>query len=110
MTDLHWQAAMQMSKMLETKCSELEAYNYEIMAGLESDEEATYETMVFDEHQKAMEFIDLLGDLLSETQPSDRSPPSTNIRSVNRQLNFMEDSVQTIREQSKLLTLLTLMC
>ena len=98
LTDSHRQAVMRISKMLETMCSEFKAYQYKIVAGLESDEEVTCEQVVFDKHQKeAMEFIDHLGDLLVKPHPSDPSPPSTNIHSVDRHLNFMEDSVRTIQ-------------
>ena len=66
LTDAHKQSVMRISKMLETMCSEFKAYHYEIVAGLETDEAAAREQVVFDEHQKkTMEYIDRLGDLLA---------------------------------------------
>ena len=56
LTDSHRKSVMWISKMLETMCSKFKAYYYEIVADLESDEEAAQEQVVFDEHQwKTME-------------------------------------------------------
>ena len=80
--------------MLESMCSEFKAYHYEIVATLETDEEAAREQVVFDEHQrKAIEFIDRLGDLLAKPQPDVPSTLSGNNRLVDRQLESLEDSV-----------------
>ena len=97
-TGLHTQSVMRISKMLKTMCSEFQAYHYKIVAGLESNKEATHEQVVFDEHQRmVMEFTDHLGDFLAKPQLSDPFPLTTNNRLVNRHLDFLEDSVQTIR-------------
>ena len=62
LTNTHKQSVMCISKMLETMCSEFRAYHYEIVAGLETDEEAVKEQVAFDKHQKkTMEFINRLG-------------------------------------------------
>ena len=59
LTDSHRQSVMQISKMLESMCSEFKAYHYKIVTRLETDKEAAREQVVSDEHQsKAMEFID----------------------------------------------------
>ena len=79
--------------MLESMCSEFKAYHYEIVASLETDEEAAREQVVFNEHQgKAMEFIDRLSDLLAKPQPDVPSALSGNNRLVDRQLESLEDS------------------
>ena len=55
-----------LAKVLQGMCSEFKAYHYEIVTSPETDEEATREQVMFDEHQtKAMEFIDRLSDLLA---------------------------------------------
>ena len=48
-----------------------------------------------------MEFIDRLGDLVEKPQLTAPTPASTNNRLVDRYLNFLEDSVQTIRKAVK---------
>ena len=74
-------------------CGRFKAYHYEIVAGLETDEEAAQEQLVFNEHQKnKMEFIDSLGDLLAKPQLDIPSPLSTNNRLLDRHLDSMEDS------------------
>ena len=79
-------------------CSEFKAYHYEIMAGLEMDEAAAREQMVFDEHEKkTMEYIDSLGDLLAKPQPDVPSLLSTNNCLVDKQLEFLEDLARDIR-------------
>ena len=50
LTELHRQAVMRIRKMLETMCSEFKGYHYEIVAGLELDEETAQEQVVVDEH------------------------------------------------------------
>ena len=98
LTDSHRQAVMRISKMLESMCSEFKAYHYEIVASLETDEDAAREQVVFDEHQsKAMEFIDRLGDLLAKPQPDVPSIMSGNNRLVDRQLESLEDSARNVR-------------
>ena len=70
LTESHRQTALRISKMLESMCSEFQAYHYEIVDNIETDEDAALEQLVFDEHQsKAMEFIDRLGDLLVKPSP-----------------------------------------
>ena len=84
--------------MLESMCSEFQAYHYDIVDSIESDEEAAREQTVFDEHQsKAMEFIDRLGDLLAKPQPDVPSILSGKNRLVDRQLESLEDSARSIR-------------
>ena len=86
--------------MLETVCSEFKAYHYEIVAGLESDEEVALQQVVFDKHQKkTMGFIDRLADLLVKPQVSVPSSAFTNNWSVDRHLGFFAKSVQTIRRE-----------
>ena len=94
----HRQAVMRISKMLEGMCVEFKAYHYDIVAGLESDEDATKEQSVFDEHQrKTMEFIDRLGDLLTRSQPSVSAPSSSQDRLIDRQLELIDASVKGIK-------------
>ena len=98
LTESHRQTALRISKMLESMCSEFQAYHYDIVDSIESDEEAAREQVVFDEHQsKAMEFIDRLGDLLAKPQPDVPSTLSGNNRLVDNQLDSLEDSVRNIR-------------
>ena len=98
LTESHKQSVIRISKMLETMCAELKGYHYEIVAGVETDEAATREQEFFDEHQrKTMEFVDRLGELLAKPQPTVPTPGSTNNRQVDRQLDFLADSVRTIR-------------
>ena len=98
LTDSHRQSVVRISKMLESMCSEFKAYHYEIVASLETDEEAAREQVVFDEHQgKAMEFIDRLSDLLAKPQPDVPSALSMNNRLVDRQLESLEDSARNIQ-------------
>ena len=79
LTDSHRQSVMQNSKMLQSMYSEFKVYHYEIVASLETDEEAAREQVVFDNHQsKALESIDCLGDLLAKLRPD---VPSTLCRS-----------------------------
>ena len=93
LTDSHRQAVLRISKMLESMCSEFKAYHYEIVASLETDEEAAREQVVFDEHQgKAMEFINRLGDLLAKPLRDVPSILSGNNRLVDRQLESLEES------------------
>ena len=95
MTDSHRQSVVRISKMLESMCSEFKAYHYEIVVSLETDEEAAREQVVFDEHEgKVMEFIDRLGDLLRKPQPE---VSTGNNRSVDRQLESLEDLARNIR-------------
>ena len=96
-------------------CNEFKAYHYEILGGLEWEEEATLKLVVFDKHRakesyNCMEFINRLGDFLAKPQLSDSTPPSTNNRLVDRHLDFLEESCKSFRERSKLLNLLIRMC
>ena len=98
LTELHQQAVICISKMLETMCTKFKAYHNEIVASLESDKDVSQEEVFFNEHQrKCMKFIDCLGDVLPKPQPSVPSPASVNIRMVDRQQNLLGDSVQTIK-------------
>ena len=88
---------MRISKMLEMMCNEFKAYHYEVVDGLESDEETAQEQVVFDKHQrKAMEFINCLRDLLAKPQPDVPSKVSTKNRLVDRRLDFLAELVLTI--------------
>ena len=69
LTESQRQTVLRISKMLESICSEFKTYHYEIMDSLESDEDATRELEVFDEHQKkTMEVIDRLVDVGTRTR------------------------------------------
>ena len=93
LTDSQMQSVIQISKMLETMCSEFKAYHYEIVAGLESDEEVALQQVVFDKHQKkTVGFIDRLADLLVKPQVSVPSSAFTNNCSVDRHLGFLAKS------------------
>ena len=50
LTESQRQTVLRISKMLESMCSEFKTYHYEIVDSLESDEEATREQEVLDEH------------------------------------------------------------
>ena len=68
------------------------------MAANETDEAARKEQVFFDEDQsKALEFVDRLGDLQAKPHPGVNSPRLTNNHSVDTHLDFLTDSVQTIR-------------
>ena len=76
--------------MLESMCSEIKTYHYEIVDSLESDEDTTREQEVFNEHQrKTMGFIDRLGDLLAKPQPVASIPVSMSTRLIDRQLDVI---------------------
>ena len=65
---------------------------------IESDEDATREQEVLDEHQKkTVEFIDDLGELLARPQTGATSPVSTSIRLIDRQLDIIADSTISIQ-------------
>ena len=86
LTESQRQTVLRISKMLESMCSEFKTYHYEIVDGLESDEDATREQEMLDQHQKkTMEFIDRLGELLARPQPGTTTPASTNMHSLDRQ-------------------------
>ena len=79
-------------------CAEFNVYHYEIVAGVESDEAATQERVFFDKQRcKTMEFVDSLEDLLAIPQPSVPAQVSANDLLVDRQLDLLSGSVQSIR-------------
>ena len=88
--------------MLKSMCSGFKTYHYEIVASLETDDEAAHEQVVFDEHQrKALEFIDRLGDLLAKSQSNVPSTLSGNNHLVDRQLELLEYSAWNIQRVAK---------
>ena len=71
LTELQKQTVLRLSKMLESMCEEFKAYHYEIIDSLETEEGATQEQAMLDEHQqKTMEFVDRLAGLLAKPQTS----------------------------------------
>ena len=79
-------------------CSEFKTYHCKIVDSLESDEDATHEQEVLDEHQKkTMEFIDRLGEILARPQIGATTLVSTNIRLIDKQLDVIADSTISIQ-------------
>ena len=97
MTDSNKQAALRISKMLESMLEEYRMYHYEIVSSVESEDDGKLEQEEFNDHQKTMDYIDRLGDLLAKPTASNTTPPPTNDRLVGRQLQSTEESVGEVR-------------
>ena len=71
LTESQRQSFIRISKMQKTMCCKFKAYDYDIMASLETDEAAREEQVFFDEDRnKKMEFADRLGNLQAVPQLS----------------------------------------
>ena len=117
MTKSEIQSVLRMSKLLSYMSNDFKTYRFKMVDLLDDDEEAESKQRVLDDHElKVMELIDRIGELIGEPfqtktssdtdflenlQPSVPAPASTNDRLVNRHLDLLWNSVQTIRRAVK---------